>query len=351
MDEAKPLPSFARTGTGLSAMKPVRSRTDPPPPAPVEKERNVLSRRLHSNTVSGRVNAPASGHHHHRHRDRVRETVHSATELRPPISFDLLRRDKKTPDSGRGGSNSHLAQQQQRDIEEWQAQQRAYAEREARRRVKPEDVEKAKAENLQREEQLRQTLKHVEELGMSSMRQLDDTYYAILEKASILRSTIAGLQQLAEETRRMHTQFEEDTKSLEADTDGNIAAFGEFEEQEKTISGLVGRLKTSKTETQKLNERLEAARDRVEAFEKKENARQSKRRKQWHATWGSAVGVVVLLVAILILKNHRGMVRSLDGVGQSLAAVGDAANEQVSRLLPSPSPKEDPYLQRLFDEL
>lgn len=346
MNEHRAFPAIARAGTGLAGVAPPRSRTDPPAPMQrPERERSHLHKRLHANTITGR--GP-----HHRHRS-AKDTVQSAIDLKPPISFEhLLRREKKSPDSSRRGSGS---QQQQREINEWRAQQQAHAEEEARRRVEPEDVEKAKAENAKREEELRQSLKSAEDLGMRSTRQLDDTYYAILEKASILRSTVASLQQLAEESRKMHKHFRDDSETLEEETKQNIDAFGNFDEQEKTITELVDKLKGSKGETDKLNERLEAARNRIEAFEKREHAKQAKRRKQWQATWGTLVGVLVLVLAILILKHHRYAAQRLDGVGKTLVSVGDMAEDAASRLptmlKPAPSPSEDPYLRKLFDEL
>lgn len=344
MNEHRAFPA----GTGLAIVAPARSRTDPPTQRP-EREKSHLHRRLHANTITGKGSHSSS----HRHRDKAKDTVSSAIDLRPPISFDsFLRRDKKSPDSSRRGS---AGQQQQRELNEWRAKQQAQAEKEARRSVRPEHVEKAKALNARREEELRQSLKEVEEVGMSSTRQLDDTYYAVLEKASILRSTVASLQQLAEEAKRMHTHFQEDAETLERETRENIEGFGNFDEQEKTINELVGKLKGSKSDTDKLNERLEAARNRIEAYEKRENAKRSKRRKQWNATWGTLVGVLVLLVAVLLLKHHRHVAYQLDGVGTRLAQAGDvvesAASHLPAKLRPTPSPSEDPYLRKLFDEL
>ena len=342
--EHSTFPSFARAGTGLAAVAPTRSRTEPSTQLPTQ-EKSHLHRRLHSNTITGK--------HSSSRRHRARDTVQSAIDLRPPISFDqLLRRERKSPDSSRRGSAGH---QQQRDLAEWRAQQQAEAEREKRESVRPEDVEKAKAENAEREEELRRNLKEVEEVGMSSTRQLDDTYYGILEKASILRSTVASLQHLAEESKRMHKQFQEDAEGMEKESRHNIEGFGNFDEQEKAIDELVGKLKVSKADTEKLNERLEAARNRIEAYEKRELAKSAKRRKQLNATWGILLGVLLLVVAIVLLRNRRDVARRLDGVGRKLVQAGEMAGSVAlhlpTDLKPAPSPSEDPYLQKLFDEL
>lgn len=339
-----------RLQSNLANAVPSRSHTDPPTTSPEKRpERIHLHKRMHSNTVS-------SKHQHgfHSHRQRAKDTVQSAIELKPPVSFEhLLRRERKGPETSRHGSSEQ--QRHNGDVEEWQAMQELHAKEEAMRRVKPQDVAKAKAENAKRDEELRQRLKKVEDIGMESTRQLDDTYYAILEKASVLRSTVASLQQLAEESRRMHTSFKDETAQLEQTTRQDLDSFSGFTQQEKTVDDLVARLKASKAETEKLNQRLEKTRHRIEAYEKRENAKESKRRKQWNATWGTLVGIVVLLLSLVILKHYKSIALKFDGVGKTLAEGGeiieDIAVSSVAKLKLAPRPTEDPYLQKLFDEL
>ncbi|TKA22531.1 hypothetical protein B0A50_08072 [Salinomyces thailandicus] len=341
--------TIPRSSTGLTDDGPARSTTDPPEERR-ERERSHLHRRFRASTLTGRDSNSSS---RHRHLERAKDTVQSAIDLKPPISFDqLLRRDKKnTPHSRRESPD-----QQQRDVEEWRAQQQIQHEREARQAIRPEDVERARAENAKREEELISSLKEVEHVGMSCTRQLDDTYYAILEKASLLRSAVASLQQLAEESRRMHQQFKDDSEELENDTKENINHFNNFEEQEKTIDELVGKLEGSKQDTDKLNERLESARHRIEAYELKQEAKRSKRRKQWHATWGTLLGVLLVIVAVILLKHRKGVAEHLDAVGRTLAEAGDLVQagriNWTAELKPAKATfSEDPYLQKLFDEL
>jgi chromosome segregation ATPase len=206
---------------------------------------------------------------------------------------------------------------------------------------------------VKREEDLRESLKGVEEVGMSSTRQLDDTYYAILEKVSILRSTVASLQQLAEESRRMHASFLEDTSKLEKDTKRNMQSFGNFNQQEKSINHLVSKLESSRGRTNELNDRLESARLRVEAHEERENEKSARRRTQLNITWVALLGIALLVVALVVARNRRKVGKQLNVVGEHLVGLGDVVEDIVaplsSRLRPSPS--EDPYLRKLFDEL
>lgn len=346
------LPAIRTHDDPMSNVSPARSRTDPPAPEQHQKEKSHLQKRLHSNSLRHRA-FTSNKDHHKRH--SAKDTVHSAIELKPPISFDqLLRRDKKSPDSSRRGSGSHhLSQQGQTqqlgDLKEWTGQHNALA---ARRQVKPQEVQKARQENAEREEELRTSLKAVEEVAMKSTRQLDDVYYNILEKASILRSTVASLQQLAEESRRMHTQFHEEAAKLEQETKKNLEGFGNFDGQERAINDLVQQLKKSRDDTHKLNERLEVARNRIEAYEQRENERQKKRRQRYGCMWAALIGFVVLIVAVMVARNRsqvgskvHNVARVLDELGGEIAATLTVAFK------PAASPSEDAFLKKLFDDL
>ncbi|KAK5174101.1 uncharacterized protein LTR77_001181 [Saxophila tyrrhenica] len=282
--------------------------------------RHAVSRRLRSGT---------EGHHHRHH---AKETVQSAIDLKPPITFDhILRRDKKDSDSSRRGSST--AQQQ---LDNNTNNVPPVPEKP----IKPEDVAKAKKENERREEDLKESLKSVEEVGMSSTRQLDDTYYAILEKASMLRSTVSSLQQLADESQRMQSTFQEDTEKLEKDTEQSVQSLGQFEPQEKRINELVSKLEDARGRTNELNDQLESARLRVEAYEGRENEKVARRRVRLNITWATLLGVLMLVVSVLLAKNRRAVGKQLDGVSQRLVGLADVVDDVVApistRLRPSP---------------
>lgn len=347
--ERNTLPPLHTADNSMAHISPARSRTDPPASEKNGQEKSHLHRRLHSNTLRHRAFTGSSKEHHYRH--SAKETVQSAIELKPPISFDaLLRREKKSPESSQRSSGSQQAQQQaqQQATAEARAQKALNAER---RRVKPEDVTKAKQENAQREKELRDSLRKVDEVAMSSTRQLDDTYYSILEKASILRSTVASLQQLAEESRRMHSQFQEDTTKLCQDTRSNLDGFGNFDAQEKRINKLVNQLKGSKSKTDKLNDRLEAARNRVEALEKRELEKKNSRRKRWSVAWGVIVAVIGLIIALIVAKHRSTVGSRVYHVAKVIDELGNEFASPIADALIKPRSTEDPYLQKLFDDL
>lgn len=335
----------------LSRSETAEQQEPQPQPQPSRSHTRNLSKKLHAHSIRSR----AHGHKPHRSvRDAAKDTVQSAIDIRPPVSFDnLLRRsdrnaDKRTStESSRRGSTNPQTQLQQ----DWDfAAQQAEAEKRA---VKPADVARLRRENERRERELGNALRRVEELGMRNTRQLDDTYYSILEKAESMRNTLAEMQRLADESRQAREGFERDTGELKGSTERTLGGFGEFKAQEETIEGYVARLAEAKEKTEGLNERLEGARVRVEEYERGYREVQAKRRKQWHITWGSLAAFVVLMVALVVAQNHRYIGYQSRGYGKMVVAVGDAVNEAARPVTQKlkPSPNDDPVLRDMFEKV
>lgn len=323
--------------------KPARSNTSPErQPERSHGHARNLSKKLHAHSIRSKTHSN-NGHKPHRSvRNAAKDTVQSAIDIKPPVTFDsILRRgDKRSPDSSRRGSAIPHGQ-------DWDfAQQQAEAEK---RRVKPEDVRKLRGENEKRERELLAALKKVEELGMQSTRQLDDTYYSILEKAENMRNTLAEMQRLADESRSSREKFDQESEELRESSQKAMDGFGEFKTQEEAIDGYVSRLAESKTKTEGLNERLEAARKRVEAYEKRYRETRAKARQRWNITWGSLAAALVLLLALVIARHYRHIGYQSNG-GRGIVAMGDVVDKIAAPITQKlvPTPSEDPVLEEIF---
>jgi hypothetical protein len=318
---------------GSTYTKPTQPHTTPEEqPSRSHGHARGLSKKLHAHSIRSKTHTN-NGHKPHRSvRHAAKDTVQSAIDIKPPVTFDsLLRRgdrsDKRSPDSSRRGS-ANPQQNQDWDF----AQQQAEAEK---RRVKPEDVRRLRGENEKRERELLAALKRVEQLGMQSTRQLDDTYYSILEKAENMRNTLAEMQKLADESRSSREKFEHEAMGLK-------------EQTEKTMNGFA----ESKSKTEGLNERLEAARKRVEAYEKRYRETRAKSRQRWNITWGTLAAVLVFLLALVVARHYRHIGYQSNG-GRGLVAVGDVVDKIAApiteKLMPTSS--EDPVLMEMFENV
>jgi hypothetical protein len=112
---------------------------------------------------------------------------------------------------------------------------------------------------------LRTALKVLSDQSLKTSRHLDDTYYSILEKVSVLRQTIGSLQELSGLTRELHENFESDTTELIDDVQGQFDHFENFDTQQQNIIGLEDRIHVGKEKADSLTDRLAKAKERVDA--------------------------------------------------------------------------------------
>jgi chromosome segregation ATPase len=112
---------------------------------------------------------------------------------------------------------------------------------------------------------LRTALKTLSDQSLKTSRRLDDTYYSILEKLSVLRQTIGSLQELSGLTKELHDNFESDTKELLEDVQGQYDGFDNFDSQQQQIVDLEERMQVGKKKADSLTDRLAKAKERVDA--------------------------------------------------------------------------------------
>ena len=112
---------------------------------------------------------------------------------------------------------------------------------------------------------LRAALASLSDKSLKTSRRLDDTYYSILEKVSVLRQTIGSLQELSGLTKELHENFESDTRELVDDIQGQFEGFDNFDSQQQQIVDLEDRIQTGKRKADSLTERLAKAKERVDA--------------------------------------------------------------------------------------
>lgn len=105
---------------------------------------------------------------------------------------------------------------------------------------------------------------------MTTTRRLDDTYYSILEKVSGLHNTIDGLQELSMLTKKLGDEFTSDADELVDEVNNSLDSIGDFESQARLLEEFEARIVTGKEKAARLNERLEAARKRVDERERLE---------------------------------------------------------------------------------
>ncbi|KAF9633734.1 hypothetical protein BFW01_g4628 [Lasiodiplodia theobromae] len=193
----------------------------------------------------------------------------------------------------------------------------------ASRVIKPEDVSRERARQRQRDEQLRTALRVLDEQSMATTRRLDDTYYSILEKVASLHGTIGGLQELSTLTKRLRAGFAADAAELVDEVDGSLDGIGDFAAQARLLEEFEARIAAGKERAARLNERLDAARKRVDERERMEEEWRTSVNRRLRIFWSVLAAMVALFLVGYIVYGIR-----TQGAGE---AVSNTTNATAKR--------------------
>lgn len=290
-------------------------------------------------------------HRHDEHGLNMQTLEHNPKEVVREVGHVLANKDphSSTEPSLKGSSN-------------------AAPEFEKAKPAKPEDVARTKLERELREQELRSSLQSLQRDAFDSTREVDALYTGLLGKVAEIHSGLRSLKELSEASEKLHESFQSDVKDMEADIDRQISGFGAFEEQQRSVDELEQRVTEKVMAAKDLSERLEAARERVELWERRENEWQAKTSLRLKIGWSLFVVFVLLLVTLLVvqqlskparhnadpgalewvLRNSSAPQFVVDDVAEIVAA-RKSADTAVSKF-PAPQTTAVPQL-RIFDEL
>jgi hypothetical protein len=182
--------------------------------------------------------------------------------------------------------------------------------------------------------ELRSSLQALSENSLKASRRLDDTYYSILEKVSLLRQNIGNLQELSRLTKELHETFQSDTHELGEDVVGQLDAFGNFVPQEEQLEKLESRIRAGREKSNALNAKLMEARKRVEARAKIEAEWEAKSKKRRRVLFGVLSFLVGLIVIVILIQQLR-PIQSTSDARASLIAVAKSRLQESS--IPGPA--------------
>ncbi|KAI6785547.1 uncharacterized protein J7T54_005881 [Emericellopsis cladophorae] len=173
--------------------------------------------------------------------------------------------------------------------------------------VNGDEEARTKGEALRREtdkaehraDGLKRSIVELNTFSSTATRRLDETYYAVLEKTSALQNTIMALKDLAEGSKEIYGTFETEASELESDIRRQLDGLGSFEGQENKIKSLQSRIGEGRRRMRDLSARVDAVRERVESWERADQAWQDKTRRRLKVAW--KVVFIFILAAVTLL--------------------------------------------------
>ncbi|GKT42151.1 uncharacterized protein ColSpa_02332 [Colletotrichum spaethianum] len=211
---------------------------------------------------------------------------------------------------------------------------------------------------------LKNSLIELSGFSTATTRRLDETYYSVLEKKSMLQSTISAIQELTVASRQLTGEFVEQAEEMSRDVATQLDQFGQFGEQESRIESLQGRIEAGRTRIQGLSERVDVVRRRIEGWENADREWQEKTRKRLRTMW--IVMSVVFAVLILLFAGAQYLGggggemdagKGLKGVERELNRSVGVPGKKGAREKPLPplwedrNRREEEDRLRVFDEL
>lgn len=219
--------------------------------------------------------------------------------------------------------------------------------------------------------ELRKSLIDLNTLSHNTTSRLDNTYYNVLEKLSILHNTIASMKELATLTRQLNDDFVKESSEVVKDIGIQLDGFDDFHPQERKIEDLEHRIETGREKAHMLGDRVELVKQKIERWERVESEWQQRTRKRLKFLWAITATALLILIGLVAsqytpARTHgpgtlRGFnvsnitvnIPELDDVfgneTQSLKRTAIHALEKLRRL-PDEQLEDDPRL-RAFDEL
>jgi hypothetical protein len=210
-------------------------------------------------------------------------------------------------------------------------------------------------------------------LSNNTTRRLDNTYYSVLEKLSLLNNTIASLKELATLTRELNDEFTNESHQVVEEIETQLHGFDNFQVQEQKIVELEQRIEAGRQKTQFLGHRVEAVKDRIERWEKIEGEWQQRTRKTLKILWAVTAFIFVLIVGLVAFQytpsrtqgpgvlrgfNMSNFTVNISDIEHKLGLVDEtlrlkrSGNDGLDKLRQTPEEEieDDPRL-KAFDEL
>ncbi|KAI1779930.1 hypothetical protein F4818DRAFT_401092 [Hypoxylon cercidicola] len=146
---------------------------------------------------------------------------------------------------------------------------------------------------------LRKSLMELSTFSTETTRRLDDTYYAVLEKLNMLQGTITDLKELAGMSQELDESFKVESQELVSELEQQVDSFGQFDDQQKRILELRGRIHAGRDKVDTLSSRVDVVRERIEGWERADMEWQERTRKRLKIMW--IIMSVLFFSVVLIL--------------------------------------------------
>lgn len=169
---------------------------------------------------------------------------------------------------------------------------------------------------------LQKSLGDLGTLSGTTTQRLDEMYYSVLEKTSMLQNTVAAMKELAGSAQEVKEAFDRDAVEVVRDAQGQLNVLGQFEDHERQIQAMQGRIQAGRSRLEGLSARVDIVKGRVEGWERADLEWQERTRKRLRRVWI----VISVLIASVVLMAIGARLASTSGRARPLIEGPDGVN-------------------------
>ncbi|KAI8966033.1 hypothetical protein F5Y11DRAFT_311207 [Daldinia sp. FL1419] len=161
---------------------------------------------------------------------------------------------------------------------------------------------------------LRKSLVELGNFSTATTMRLDETYYSVLERLGILQSTLVSLKELTSMSQELDESFKAESQGLVDELEQQAGSFGHFDDQQRRIEELQGRIHAGRDTVETLSKRVDVVRERIEGWERADMEWQEKTRKRLKIIWIITSVVIFSLILILVVAQYAPSSENIPGV-------------------------------------
>jgi len=160
-----------------------------------------------------------------------------------------------------------------------------------------------------------------------------DTYYSVLEKAQALEGALTTLGELGELWRSANDSFDRDAANLDNEVRQQLDSLGNFDAQRRRIEALQSRIRNGRSRLMELGGRVQAVRQKVEGWERKDAEWRERTRRRLKAIWILLLVIGLAVVLLTIGAQYYGSGGSSMQTRAGLREQREAAANRTLRML------------------
>ncbi|KAK6954466.1 hypothetical protein Daesc_004433 [Daldinia eschscholtzii] len=169
---------------------------------------------------------------------------------------------------------------------------------------------------------LRKSLVELGDFSTTTTMRLDDTYYSVLERLGMLQNTIVSLKELTTMSQKLDESFRTESQGLVDELEQQAKSFGHFDDQQRRIEELQGRIHAGRDMVETLSKRVDVVRERIEGWERADLEWQEKTRKRLKIIWIITSVIIFSLILILVVAQYAPSSQDILGVPDLTSSSG-----------------------------